>query len=982
MKKLIYVFLALLSIGVNAQTANGTETPVNSIRLRSPQTVTSTTHMATVGTDGTVGKVLSEDISMTIIPPTINYTPLTPNLKGHFQGIDNALGDIVATTAGNTTRVWFTGDATTIGAGTFYLSNATGKGTVANVSQSVTNDDNQKKYFTQDVIGQPFASNTLFPPGVYAGNLSASTTPNSAQQRFTVELYKCDNNGTPIASGVSGAPVGDLGVTVILILDSGLLTLVDGSVTNVPVSESLASQFSIATGERIRYHVSAEKVGTVASNITESVWYGTSFNSYLDVPTPITSSGVSNLSTVTGATVTVALDNLNVGKANLSGATFTGNINAPTFNGYTPENASNKATDLTTTNNTLYPTTQAVFNRETVENKQINWDGKLLINCGDSTTWQMTALGSGFDRMTNFYRLPGNEMEKITGYINFGSGGYTLSGFVNDAVTTPPVINTTSNLGIGNWDYYGHNVQIPIPQKTAIVYRESVPNQDVMWSICFGLNDLLLNASIGNLTQAQITTYIKDYLNTAVANIRKKFPKDKIILRVPNPMAARPYVPASGFPSPTEYPTFGVDKPTDVALVTKWNTALRNAYLLAANANSNTVLLDIPKKIFGTLSAEIDADKRPFMGDLVHPNANGYIAIADEIATVFTDDRIQKDFSRINEAEKKSILMPNAPYDNYANYLDNKTKYRLVLNSNLSLISSGSTFVDVPFSKDEIDSNFFGKEFYLKVGNSAIKITSYTCTVLTATTSRISSIVVSSEMQSSVGETSMYLDIDKTSDFWLKTQLSISSPRTVYYGIVLNAGSGFIDLKFYGNENRMSNNYRQGLKNGVLLISTGNQTLNLSGITFSSYTNETTIRIGYSGTFTSSIGSQFAIYFNSASIAPNQYEGISSTSLVSSAPIENGIKSFITNNIERFKGINIKMSTSTVIPSIITVDVYKHASNFRTLVGTLTVSANAVNSNTLTVSGTIGQYDTYEFEITSASTSVNDLLIFKIEPIL
>lgn len=316
MKKLIYIFLALLSIGVNAQTANGTETPVNSIRLRSPQTVTSTTHMATVGTDGTVGKVLSEDISLTIIPPTINYTPLTPNLKGHFQGIDNALGDIVATTAGNTTRVWFTGDATTIGAGTFYLSNQTSKGTVASAIQSVTNDDNQKKYFTQDLIGQPFAQITTFPPGVYAGSLSASTSPNSAKQRFTVELYRCDNNGTPIASGVSGAPVGDLGVTVIIILDSGELNLSSGSIMNVPVSNNLTSAFTINTGERVRYHVSAEKVGTDASNIIESVYYGTAYNSYLDVPVPLNSSGVTNVSTVTGATVTVALDNLNIGKEN------------------------------------------------------------------------------------------------------------------------------------------------------------------------------------------------------------------------------------------------------------------------------------------------------------------------------------------------------------------------------------------------------------------------------------------------------------------------------------------------------------------------------------------------------------------------------------------------------------------------------------------------------------------------------------------
>lgn len=312
----LFILITIASYGQTLQNPTFGNTTTNTLSVKTAPTATTDPYVSTISSTGVIGKVTPSDIPLSIIPPTTHYTPVTPNLKGHFQGIDNAIGNIPLTTAGNTTRVWFTGDATTITAGTFYLTNPTSKGTVANVSQSVINDDNQKKYFTQDLIGQPFATATLFPPGVYAGNLSASTTPNSAQQRFTVELYKCDNNGTPIASGIAGAPVGDLGVTVILILDSGLLTLADGSVTNVPVSASLASQLSVAVGERIRYHVSAEKVGTASSNITESVWHGSSFNSFLDVPTPITSSGVSNVSTVSGASVTNALDALNTVKAN------------------------------------------------------------------------------------------------------------------------------------------------------------------------------------------------------------------------------------------------------------------------------------------------------------------------------------------------------------------------------------------------------------------------------------------------------------------------------------------------------------------------------------------------------------------------------------------------------------------------------------------------------------------------------------------
>ncbi len=287
-------------------------------------TVTTVNFLTTTDlTTGLQGKVAPQNISIPQIP--LNYSVLTPTIGGHLDGIDAKLGSIVATTAGQTTRVWFTADGTTVGGNPYYQTGTT-KGTAPIASQSVSNDDNEKKYFTQDVIGAPFVSPAMFPPGVYAGNLSASTTPNSAQQRWTVELYKCDNSGTPIASGVTGAAVGSLGVTVITILDSGLLTLADGSVTNVQVSGNLGGTgFSINAGERVRYHVSAEKVGTAASNITQSVYYGTSYNSFIDVTVPLNTNSVVNLSDVPGAATTDALDNLYTTKADLDLAAIVAN---------------------------------------------------------------------------------------------------------------------------------------------------------------------------------------------------------------------------------------------------------------------------------------------------------------------------------------------------------------------------------------------------------------------------------------------------------------------------------------------------------------------------------------------------------------------------------------------------------------------------------------------------------------------------------
>ena len=212
-----------------------------------------------------------------------NTDPLNPIVLHDETKLDKA--DFIQTTAGVFNRINFTGDTTAIAAGTFYLTSATSKGVVANASPTpLVNDDNQKKYFAQDLIGNAFPAVTKFPAGIYAGHLTVRVSPNSAQQRYTVEIYKTNNGGTPIASGITGAPTGSLGVTVIAILDSGNINLADNALTGISLSGALASELTINTGERIRYHVSAEKVGTASASITMEVFYGSNYNSYYDVP--------------------------------------------------------------------------------------------------------------------------------------------------------------------------------------------------------------------------------------------------------------------------------------------------------------------------------------------------------------------------------------------------------------------------------------------------------------------------------------------------------------------------------------------------------------------------------------------------------------------------------------------------------------------------------------------------------------------------
>src|SRR6478736_3560485 len=335
MKKLItsvLIIVSFLGYGQTLQNPTFGNTTTNTIKVKTNSTSTTALDVGVLEIDGSLNKMTPTNLPIPQVP--LNYSVLTPNIGGHLSGIDLKLGALSGTTAGISTRVWFTADQTTITAGTFDLTNATSKGTVASHQQTVANDDGQNKYFTTDLIGQPFAMATTFPAGTYAGSLSASTTPTNANQKFTVELYRCNNAGTPIASGVAGAVTGSLGVTVIMIMDSGEVTLANASITNVPVSTNLgAGGFTINAGERIRYHVSAEKVGTAGGVINESVYYGSSYNSFIDVPVIYNSTSIKDVSTVTNGTGTVtdALNTLNTGKVNISG---TGTTNFfPMFNG-------------------------------------------------------------------------------------------------------------------------------------------------------------------------------------------------------------------------------------------------------------------------------------------------------------------------------------------------------------------------------------------------------------------------------------------------------------------------------------------------------------------------------------------------------------------------------------------------------------------------------------------------------------------------
>lgn len=316
MRKLLFLLLILPFIAV-AQVVPPDATPLENIQVTNNIQSTTASRASVQENNGVLNYIPINSLPITLTP--VNYAIPNNQLVSHLSGIDTRLGQIGNTTAGITNRIYFTGDNTTVTAGTFFTSSATGKGSVTAASPTpLVNADNQKQYFNKDIISVAQPSTAIGPPGNYSGQLSVrvSPTPNGTSQRYTIEIYKCNNGGTPIASGITGAPVGSLGVTVVTILDSGLLNLVAGSVTNISLSGNLASTLTLNTGERLRYHVSAAKVNAGGANVTMEVFYGSDYNSYYDITVSQKTSTVLNDSGVSGLTASDALNTLNTLKAN------------------------------------------------------------------------------------------------------------------------------------------------------------------------------------------------------------------------------------------------------------------------------------------------------------------------------------------------------------------------------------------------------------------------------------------------------------------------------------------------------------------------------------------------------------------------------------------------------------------------------------------------------------------------------------------
>ncbi len=231
-----------------------------------------------------------------------------------FDPQNPIISAIPATSAGIFDRVYFTGQVASVATpvGPNYDTIRNGKGSVASVTlTSPPIAASTKVFFTNDMIGPAQVVAGSLPMGNFTSFLSVLPSAIAALKRFTIEVFLCDNAGVIIPQ--AGPPSTDpavfyAGKNTVVILDSGDLTL-PSSNTTIGLTGYLATQINVAVGQRFRYHISVAR-GAGGGAQTMNVNIGSTWNSYIEAPVPLTTSTVLNVSLVPGATATDALNAL------------------------------------------------------------------------------------------------------------------------------------------------------------------------------------------------------------------------------------------------------------------------------------------------------------------------------------------------------------------------------------------------------------------------------------------------------------------------------------------------------------------------------------------------------------------------------------------------------------------------------------------------------------------------------------------------
>ncbi len=506
-------------------------------------------------------------------------------------------------------------------------------------------------------------------------------------------------------------------------------------------------------------------------------------------------------------------------------------------------------------------------------------DNTLHIWCGDSTTEGMQAAGGGADTFKAF-RQAGGALEKVVGMINFGGSGYTLNSFISDAATpgfTGPSLG--AEVGILQWDSWMHKPTGAISLATALAWRAQYPQYRTFWSICYGINDLILYAANGNLSQQGIVDYLVPKLRQAVQTIKVAYPQDSIILRIPNPMTYAPY--NAQFPSSAAYPTFDTDPAaTSQALVEKWNQALRQTYLTVRGEFSRCVLIDTWDTVFGksytTLTA---ATQQPYLGDRVHPGPLGYAAIALQyIRTVTKYNLITP---RLDESERRAALLGNNPWDNYPTYFVDNPKYKRVVDSILAS-DIGSNYIDILIPYTTWLQTVSGPIYVVVDGVASQYFATYAASAFAANT-RLLSVSPSAALQGGKAKYRVEVYQDNgiallARDAYVHSQAATA--KEAFAGAISGAGNGYIRFTLSNANGRMSSKFLSGALFGKLAVGGAIQTVldfTAGGWTVNQHGTDANriIQFNKAGTdYASYADAAAALFFSDSYPSPKAYEDV------------------------------------------------------------------------------------------------------------
>jgi hypothetical protein len=207
-------------------------------------------------------------------------------------------------------RFFITGDEETTTEGTFFLDKFEDPGTVDSDTATAVVPDDSTVASSQGFLGaiQPFPNNVK--AGTYNGQQEVQIDQAGGEEALLWEVYLSDDQGVVIDSGIATEPVGSLGVKTIIRLTNAFALNMPVSTTQfVTMRGVLAQDFNIGANQRLRTEVLCTKIGTAGGNKTFTLYYGFDHLSYLDVPAPISSDDVTDLSDDGAGNVTAGLNN-------------------------------------------------------------------------------------------------------------------------------------------------------------------------------------------------------------------------------------------------------------------------------------------------------------------------------------------------------------------------------------------------------------------------------------------------------------------------------------------------------------------------------------------------------------------------------------------------------------------------------------------------------------------------------------------------